>query len=267
MANSEKKTNYQIPTIHKAINILELLREKPNLTLKGITTELNLSTSTCYNILCSLENRGFIYKSETTSSYRLGMNLMHLGLSIYHNIDIRNVAKPFLQKLSNEFSETSYLSILDQSSLEGIVIEREQNTKSKLMYVHNIGDKFQLYASSTGKSLLAGLKDNLIDHYLKSNKFIRFTEHTLDKSQLRNEIEKIRINGYAQTISELEVGVVSISASIRSSSNQVVAAISVTGPDSRLLNILPDVITSVKRAALEISTILGYKPPTPNTYL
>ncbi|THE11857.1 IclR family transcriptional regulator [Bacillus timonensis] len=250
----------QVPSVHKAINILELLKEHDFLTLKDISNSLKLPTSTCYNILTTLENRGFIQRNTETGQYILGLTLMHLGLSIYNKIDLKKVGTIHLSELSEDFGETAYLTVLDRSHFKGIVVERLQSKRTGLVYSRNIGDTFPIYASGTGKSLLSGLNDEEINYFFEKTEMISYTSKTItNEEKLRDEIQDIRRKGYAISNSAFEENVISVSSPIKDSFGKVIAAVSLVGPVNRISPIIEAVIESVKRTAFEISKAMGYK--------
>ncbi|MFD1037475.1 IclR family transcriptional regulator [Virgibacillus byunsanensis] len=254
------QNKYQIPSIHKAINVLELLKQQESLTLKEIKQELDMPISTCYNILTTLENRGFVQRSVDTGHYSLGMTLMHFGLFIYNNIDFKKMGKHYLGKLSEEFGETAYLSIIDKSSFKGLVIERHQGDRTGLVYSRNTGDTFPIYASGTGKSLMSGLSEDELQVFFEKTEMISYTSNTItDEETLREEIKEIIKEGYAISISAYEDNVISVSSPISDSLGRVIASVSLVGPINRIDPMLDKVIYMVKKTAMDISKEIGYQ--------
>ena len=80
----------------------------------------------------------------------------------------------------------------------------------------------------------------------------------LFRSALKRELERIRDRGYAIDDEEIEDGVRCIAAPILNASNRAVAAVSVSGPSSR---ITPDrfqlIGKTMLKAAQELSTRIG----------
>lgn len=254
-----KKVKYQVPSIHRAINILEHLRKDPNLTMKQIGDALELANSTCFNILTTLESRGMITRDPQTSRYQLGHNLMLLGMSVYENIDIRQTALPYMQKLSDRFNSTSYLSILDYYSLTGTIIERSVGRNARFVVMLKVGEPVPLNASGTGKALMLALKESQLNTLINRIKSNKYTKNTLvNRKEILEEIRLIKKNGYAMTSAELEEHVSSIGAPIRNFTNQVIAAISVAGHIKTMNEIKDEVVYEVKKASQDISKELGY---------
>ncbi|NEU31276.1 IclR family transcriptional regulator [bacterium LRH843] len=242
-----------VPSVDKAIDIIILLSQKPSLTLKEVYEELQLPASTCFNIMNTLQKRGFVEKDRFTSRFKLGLTLMKLGMQIYNDIDINKIALPIMKELVSKFGETSYLSIIDYSSYMGVVIEKIESQKT-VTVIRSIGSKVPLYASATGKSLLSGLDNDELEKYFSKVKFERYTNKTItNKEKLMDELTEIRINGFAKTENDMGDGVSAISAPIKDYQGKVVAAISVSGPSNRLEEQIPLIIPEVKKAAKKIS--------------
>ncbi|WP_425340345.1 IclR family transcriptional regulator [Ammoniphilus resinae] len=175
---------------------------------------------------------------------------------IYNSIDIRRVALPYMQELAGKYGETSYLTTIDYSKYEGIVLEKIESNKT-LIVVRPVGSNFPLYASATGKSLLSGLTDEELDNYFEHVQLIPFTERTLaSREKLKEEIELIRHRGYATTHEEMGDGASAISSPIRNYQDKVVAAISLAGPSQRMMDQIPYIVPEVKSIAEMISKVL-----------
>jgi DNA-binding IclR family transcriptional regulator len=70
---------------------------------------------------------------------------------------------------------------------------------------------------------------------MPNGKLEKLTDSTItDKTDLENELAKVRSVGYAVIIDELEPGLVAISVPVVNESGLVVAALSVSGPAARI---------------------------------
>ncbi|MBL7520108.1 IclR family transcriptional regulator, partial [Frankia sp. CNm7] len=71
----------------------------------------------------------------------------------------------------------------------------------------------------------------------------------------------VRARGWAQSAGEREAGLASVSAPVRDASGQVIAALSMSGPDGRLTRAPGEVFgATVAAAAHRLSLIAGYPP-------
>jgi DNA-binding IclR family transcriptional regulator len=124
-----------------------------------------------------------------------------------------------------------------------------------------IGNRVPLHATGIGKVLLAWLQATQRDALARRIELHRFTPTTLtDAERLVEELATIRRQGYARDDGEMEEGVRCIAVPVRDSSTHVVAALSVSGPSSRLTEErLLTVIDQVGAAGEALSSVLGYR--------
>jgi DNA-binding IclR family transcriptional regulator len=125
-----------------------------------------------------------------------------------------------------------------------------------------IGMPWAAHATSTGKVLLAHLPPEK-QRQILARALKKFTPRTLtDPKALSRDLVKIREQGYAVSFGELEDHLMAIGLPIRSRNGDAIAAVSISGPDTRLT---PDKLPGLIRAGLEacarISARLGYHGP------
>lgn len=249
---SVTKTKNQVPSIHKAIDILALLYEQQNLSVKDITSSLGLPASTCYNILTTLESRGLIAKDPQTSDYTLGVTLLKWGLKLYRNMDIRKIALPYLEALTRRFGESAVLLGLNLNSYESMVLEKVNSTHVVRAHLA-IGNRYPLYVTAGGKCFLAFLPPHDLDRFFREVSLESYSMNTITQEmKLREELEKIRQQNYAVTRNEFGNDAASLASPIIDRQGNVVGVISLTGPLERMNGQIPNMIDYLKEAAEEI---------------
>ena len=87
-----------------------------------------------------------------------------------------------------------------------------------------------------------------------------YTSLTITKrGELRKELERVREQGYAVAVGELEIGLTAVAAPIHNAHGDAIASMSVSGPTFRLDDArLPEVIGLLVEAATEVSHRLGW---------
>ena len=86
-----------------------------------------------------------------------------------------------------------------------------------------------------GRVLLAGLPDDELDEFLAGAQLERHTDWTVtDPSRLRSLVEQVRRQGWALNDQELEIGLRSIAAPIRSGDGRTIAALNVSAAAPRV---------------------------------
>ncbi len=253
-----KSETSNVKSLGRALGLLDILGENGReRSLQEITRVSRLPPSTVHRLLASLQRRGFVAQNKITSNYTLGENLILLGRKAEKQRDVRNLARPFLEKLAHATSETVNLTTLMGSS---VVQLDHVDSPNILKVTWDAGQQFPVYASASGKVFLAHLPKDEREKILKSIRLHPFTRRTIvHAKKSRSELELVRKRGYAIDDAEREEGVRCIAAPIFNARGRVIAAVSVSGPSLRLsLAKLEALAESVLETASEISTSLGY---------
>jgi len=225
----------------------------PRLTVTDVSRELGLKYATAHRILEAMAARGVLDRDPDSRRYSVGARLREYG-SVGHIEDF-DVAHPYLEDLTRTTGETSHLAILDDRS--AVYIDTVGG--ARLLSAHrHIGRRMPLHCTGVGKALLSGLLDSELDGLLNVE-LARYTRRTIvDPDRLRAELRQIRDRGYAVDDEETEEGLVCIAAPLRDHSGQVIAAVSVGGPATRLRQDLETVAGEVIRSAAALSRASGW---------
>nr|WP_277998996.1 IclR family transcriptional regulator [Moorella sulfitireducens] len=124
------------------------------------------------------------------------------------------------------------------------------------------GTRAPAYCTGTGKVLLAYLSEDQLYKFFQEVALLPYTPITItDPLRLREELQKIRSQGFALDNGEREEGVRCVAAPVFNHDNKVTAAVSVAGPAQRMPPKLMSgkLATAVIQVALQISRSLGYK--------
>ena len=138
-------------------------------------------------------------------------------------------------------------------------VERLDSSQTLRLFLE-VGRRNDAHSTATGKCLLAHLPEDELDRTLKGWKLPAKTAHTItSQAKLRSELAAIRKQGYAQNRHESGLGVISIAAPIRGLMGEVVASVSVAGPDARMEAAMQVSIQAVVQAAAIASHRLGFR--------
>ncbi|MAT44734.1 MAG: IclR family transcriptional regulator [Anaerolineaceae bacterium] len=245
-------------TLNRAIQILDCYTlDRYELGVREIARLTGLSTSVCGRLMAALKDEGILNQNEVSKTYSIGPKPLRWAEIYSTNLDIRNVALPIINELLVKTQETVSLYILDGS--ERLCIERMESAQN-VRIVARIGRRLPLYAGSAGKVLLAFLPFHRQEEIIKATNFTPFTDSTItNPDQLRQELRKIRQQGFAFSDGEWVADAAGIAAPIFDHKNDVIAALTVSGPSSRFS---PTSIQTYKEAILrgaeKISFELGY---------
>ncbi len=246
--------------VRRAIAVLKAFSDNaPEMGVTEVSRKVDLHKSTVYRLLSAFEGEGLIAKSLETGKYRLGPELIVLGEQVLRHTDVHRVALPFLKELAERTGETVDLEVLSGSN---VVTIEEIAGKHVVAAAGAIGMPWAAHATSTGKVLLAHQPPEKQRQAL-ARTLKKFTPRTItDTKVLSRDLLKIREQGYAVSFGELEDHLMAVAMPIRSRNGDAVAAVSISGPDTRLT---PDKLPALIRTGLEfcakISARLGYHGP------
>lgn len=248
--------------VARALDLLSILADKQRaLSVTELAEQSELKLTTAHRLLNTMVMKGYVEKDPQNSHYRLGVKALKLARAASTNLDIRRIARPFMERLNEQTQETINLAILDRG--EVIYIDQIESTRMVIVKMFaRTGNRGPAYCTGSGKALLAYLPPETLDRVISSIQFEKFTSETIDDAEkLKMELEKIRRDGYALDLGERDEGVRCVAAPIFNAEGQVEAAISVAGPSHRLTNFYlnHELIDLVKQTAAQISSALGYK--------
>lgn len=244
--------------VQRALGLLKAFDEaQPERGLSDLARGAGLNKTTTYRLLSALEREGLVAKSANGETYRLGPAAITLGARALRSNNLYAASRAELDALAASTGETATLEILVEGDT---LILAEVRGLHLVGATPEVGTRWHAYATSTGKAILAHLPPAARAAAL-SRKLTALTRRTItNRTALANELERIAQQGYATAVEELEPGFVAIGAPIFDHSGQVVAAVSVGGPRTRLSNErIMELAGRVKCAAGEISARLGYR--------
>jgi DNA-binding IclR family transcriptional regulator len=249
-----------VQSVVRALSIIEILGEYPNgLGVVALSKELDLPKSTMHRLLHSLISKNFVYQDEENEKYYLSMKLAQVSSKMIDNLDIRKLARPFIEELSNHTNEVVHVCIRDGN--EVVYIDKVESNRTIRMY-SQIGKRAMLHCTGVGKILLAGLPDHKIIEIIDKVGLPKFTGNTLiSKDALFEEINTIRKDGYAFDREEHEEGIYCISAPIHDYTGNIIAGFSISGPIERIKEGIKHhhYKTHLLQTSQNISKKLGYK--------
>jgi IclR family acetate operon transcriptional repressor len=264
MSKAEKAngSSASVGVITKVLRILEALQgSSSGLGLKAICDQTGINKSTAHRFLKHLERERYLLRTEA-GAYLIGPRLSQLSARGNQEATLQAVARPILWDLWKSTHETVNLGVLDQGTVLYVdVIESPHEFRLS----SRIGTRRSVHVTALGKALVAFLPDESRQTILDSIAFQPATQKTIGNLvQFRQELEKIRRQGYAVDDEEAVQGARCVSAPILNSAGAPVAAVSVSGPVTRvtpsLVSALAGAVTSAARA---ISVAMGYSQHEP----
>ena len=248
---------YRIQAIERAVAILNAFSaEEPEFGVTDLAARLDLHKSTVHRFLVNLEAAGLVERDRRTSRYRLGLRIFELGGLVLQQMNLWDEALPFLEGLVSDTGETGHLAVLDGG--EAVYIERVEARRA-LRIPSAIGRGYPAHATSLGKVLLANLDRESAMALVEERGLHRCTPRTItDPDALWRELDKVCAEGYAVDDEEYEEGLRCIGAPIVGHTGQIVAALGIGGPVTRVTPERVDELAAlVMAAATSLSRRMG----------
>jgi DNA-binding IclR family transcriptional regulator len=262
---------YQLQSLDRAVSVLELLSEsEAPLGLADVCERMSLHKSTAHRALMVLERCGLIERTPE-NRFRLGLKLYELGSRAVEQIDLRARVHPWFRRLSAQVGETVHLGVLQRTSV--VYLDKIEPSNRRTWLASRIGTSNPVHCTAMGKAMLAFLPEQAAADIMARIRFTRLTPRTLCTPEaLTRSLDRVRRRGYAIDDEEVETGVRCVGAPILNESGYPMAAVSVSGPTSRITQqSVPGIAEHLLRCCRDISASLGVrerrKPQTPSPFL
>jgi len=219
----------------------------------------NLPKSTLHRILTGLMKQGYVMQNEDNKKYRLGPSFLILSANYLYQNDLRKIAKPYLQKLSQELNETVFLTVF-QNEL-AICIDTYEVSRNNVTYFVRQGRVMPFNTTASAKVILAYQRREMIKKLVVLKNMVKNTKKSIvDPNLFIEHLKKIKEEGYSICKEEMEEGVMAIAAPIWDIKPRVVGSVAVVGPMNRIENLEQDFVKNIKKTAYLISREMGYNP-------
>ncbi|RJF91935.1 IclR family transcriptional regulator [Noviherbaspirillum saxi] len=248
--------DYTVDAVDKALGLLFLVAQQPGLGVTELAKRSGNTKARAFRLLETLEQGGLVQRELGNATYILGYKAFYLGAAASEQLSLARLAKRHLEEIGSCSNETVLIRIRD--GLETVSIARWDSTHA--VRIHSeIGNRRPLYVGASGKLLLAYAPADVQTKVLQGD-MEKFTPNTITSpTKLKKELSKILTQGYAVSFAERTSDTVSIAAPVRDVSGEVIAAISITGPSTRMREeILPKLTDTILDGARRLSRELGY---------
>ena len=206
--------------------LVEVLKSEKPVTFSYLTNKSGLAKGTASRLISALERNGLLQRNKK-GEIETGITINQFASRISSISRLVSKLQPLMRQIGNETGETISLAISGSDAVENIA---QIDAKYLLSSRNWIGQKVPFHASAARKVLLAF--QNIDISKMKLDKLTNST--IISKADLEKEISKVRENNCAVITDELEMGLVAISVPVKNEIGEVVAALSVSGPSTRL---------------------------------
>ena len=190
-----------------------------------LANDSGLPKSTTSRLLAALERQGLVQRTTDRGALRPGPVLLRFAQRD-GSAELIELAAPSLEWLARETGETINLAVPGPAGAEHLA---QRDSAHFVATTNWVGRRVPHHVAANGKVLVAFGAAEL------PQQLDRFTPATVtDRAELGRQLETVRARGYATAVDELELGLAAIAAPVRGAGGSVVAALSISGPTTRL---------------------------------
>jgi IclR family KDG regulon transcriptional repressor len=248
-----------VTSVERAFRMLDLFENGySECSISEISRSLNIHKSTAHNIAQTLCELNILEQNPRNLKYQLGSGLVSLGYLARQRLDVRRLARPYLESLAQETHASAFLGVFEN---DGITIIEKAESPEELRISAPIGQRVPFCGGSFGRAFLAFLPRLEVERLLNERGLPQFTATTItDPAKYRKILTEVRERGYAVDNSEEYLdGVWAVSAPIFDGDSIVAALTSVTFKAQMNPQKADSIIHATVSTTMEITRRMGGK--------
>jgi len=221
---------HPVRTTAKTLTLIEELRDRGTSGVTELADDLEMGKSAVHNHLTTLKEHGYVLQEG--DEYRLGLKFLEIGGHTRKEMEFYQIAEPEVKALADETGELANLLVEERGV--GVYLMRSKGADAVDLDTY-AGRRTYLHTTGLGKAILAYLPEERIDEIVDEHGLERRTSRSIGtREELDAELERVRERGYAIDDGERLEGLRCIAAPITQSSDEVIGAVSVSAPASRV---------------------------------
>jgi DNA-binding IclR family transcriptional regulator len=255
---NEAETRYTVPALERGLRLLmEFSRHERTLTPPELARRLDLPRSTVFRMLSTLEELGFVERTDGGRAFRLGISVLRLGFEYLSSLDLTELGTPVLGRLRDQVGCACNLVVRDRRN---IVYVAKVAPASWIASSVTVGTRLPAHATVFGRVLL---RDMSLDQLRAL-----YPEEHLEQHSAQTPSTTLALfdllqsdKGQACVVGEgfFESSISTVAAEVRNETGAIVAALGATVPYASIEPVLREsLITNIGEAANELSAALGY---------
>jgi IclR family pca regulon transcriptional regulator len=206
-------------------------RTQPSMTLSEISRATGMTRATVRRFVLTLVRED--YAESDGKYFSLKPKVLELGYAALSSLTFLDVAQPIMVKLANKLNESVFAAVLEGQDV--VYVANATPPERFVSIAVSVGSRAPAHAVSTGRVLIAALSEEQQLKYIENVTLTKLTANTVtSKVKLRSLIEETRVKGWSIVDQELEIGLRSISVPIQNKAGEVIAALNVCCPSSRI---------------------------------
>ncbi|MEX2475253.1 IclR family transcriptional regulator C-terminal domain-containing protein [Marinobacter sp.] len=205
--------------------------EHPRMTLSEVAARTDMDRAKARRFLLTLHALGFV--KRTGRQFELTPRVLQLGYAYQASNQYRAVIQQYLEDITAELGESSSLAVLDGDDVVYVV---RSSARHRLMAITlSVGTRLPAAYTSMGRVLLAQLSEAEREAFLARVKLEAFTASSVTSAGvLKDEIIKVREQGYSIVDQELDSGLRSVAVPVFAGNGELLGAINISTNAARV---------------------------------
>jgi DNA-binding IclR family transcriptional regulator len=234
MKSEDLTRDGELRSVANALRLLSRLAQADGtLGVTELSRSLGVAPSTTYRLLSTLVAHGFATRHAEERRYRRGPALLRVAgrHRLVEYVRLREIAHPLMERLSDRTGESTHLAVLDEPDVVGI--DHVESTRGVLVVRHPVGSRVPAHATAVGQALLAFLPD-AAETVISGGLELLTGETISDPEAFRQTLAGVRDRGYAVNVRQWYAETAGVAAPVRGPDGEVLAALGISGPVSRV---------------------------------
>lgn len=196
-------------------------------SLSSIHRRSGLPLTTVHRLVHELVAQAALVRG-TDGDYEIGRKIWALGMLASVHAELRELALPYMEDVFGLGNDAVQIAVVD--GLRCLIVDRIAGSRT-MSVLSKPGTRLPLHATGVGKVLLAYGGAEL--HEAALTTLERFTEQTVtDVATLKEQLQFIKLHGFAITYAELAEGAISVAVPVRGKAGTVIASLGVVMPST-----------------------------------
>jgi Transcriptional regulator len=243
VADRPPRGTYELSSVDRALQVLDILAATPRLRLAEISERLGANPSTVLRALRVLEGRGLVRRAPTDVEYVLGARLVELGRAAVTSLDLAHALREAARPVAASLDATAHIGMVRAGMIT--VVDKIDPPRSPVQY-SSVGSRMPLHATAAGKAALA------LGARLEHADLPAFTPRTIvHRSALDDDIARTAARRYSIEFEEYHRGFACVGSALAAGDDIHTVSISGSADDPSTLEEwgarLRDAVDAVQR--------------------
>ncbi|SFG90749.1 transcriptional regulator, IclR family [Halopelagius inordinatus] len=221
---------HPVKTTEKTLALVNELMERGPCGVTELANSLDMGKSAVHSHLSTLRKHSYVLKDG--DDYRLSLKFLEIGGHTRKSMEFYQVAEPEVKAIAAETGELANLLVEEQGM--GIYLMRSKGEQAVDLDTY-AGLRTYLHTTALGKAILAHLPESRVEEIVEQHGLEQETPRSIgSREELFETLSEVHERGYAIDDGERLEGLRCVAAPVKTSSNEVLGAISVSAPASRV---------------------------------